>query len=166
MSINAGAYLAALGGGSAGTGVTALGLGASAVGSYMQGEAAMTLARSDAESARHVARKHADNIRRATKRQVGSAQAATAASGAAIDQFSAINTDEIIRAGAIDEANAVVDGEYSALASITRGKSERSAARQQAFGTVLKGASMYSGWKSPRGMDGNDPETLSYFYGG
>lgn len=131
---------------SIGTKVSLLGTASSAISSVIQGDTARMLAESDARSAVARAQEHAAKLRNATRRAVGSARAATAGSGVALDEFSNIVTDDIERRGAQDEATAVLSGEQQAIETILRGSMARNAAYGDAGGTLLKGA-IYSGWK-------------------
>lgn len=152
MGVTTGALGAAASAQSGGTWMTAAGAGASSLSSIIQGNTAQMLADADAKTAREAAMEHAANLRRATRREVGSARAATAASGAALDEFSTIITDDIERKGAVDEANAILSGERAALSAHLQGATAKGAAYGDAYGTLLKGAA-YSGWKGVKNGD-------------
>lgn len=135
-----------------------LGSGASALSSIIQGNTQQTLADADAKTYREAALEHAANLRAATRKTVGSARAATAGSGTALDEFSNIITDDIQRRGAKDEATAILDGERAAISAHLQGGMAKNAAYGNAAGSLLKGA-MYSGWKGVKSAPGWD---LSY----
>lgn len=98
---------------------------------------------------------HVQQIRKATKRQVGSARAATAASGVALDEFSNIITDEIEQAGAHDEAMTLLTGRRRADAIRRQSANEEREALFDAGGGLLSaGASIYGGWKGRIGTGG------------
>lgn len=140
------------------------GTAVSTIGAISQGMAQNDAAKADAESERYAADQHAAMIRRATRKQVGAARAAMAGSGTALDEFSMINTNDIERMGASDEAQTMLDGELKAMTLLQRGKQDSSASYQQAFGSLLQGAK-YTGWKgakSPTKSGGSDPFTEFY----
>jgi len=127
---------------------------ASALSSIIQGNTAQDLADGDAQTAREAAMEHAANLRKATRRTVGSARAATAGSGVALDAFSNIVTDDIQNRGAKDEATAVLDGERAAISAHLQGGLTKNASYATAGGELLKGA-VYSGWKGIKNGDEN-----------
>lgn len=149
MSANASAWMTALGNGSQGAGISALGQGASAFGSVMQGKTARILAQADADSERYAAGQVATQARRNTRQVAGAFKTATAASGAALDEFGMAGLADIEHRGAHDEAMAILSGESKAIAGLARGKMDSNAAYQQAAGSLLKGAS-YAGWKGAK----------------
>jgi len=128
----------------------AAGAAVSTVGAISQGMAQNDAAKADALSEQYAAEQHAASIRRATRKRVGEARAAMAGSGTALDDFSMINTNDIERMGASDEAQTMLDGELKAMTLLQRGKQDESASYQQAFGSLLQGAK-YSGWKGVKG---------------
>ena len=130
--------------------------GMSALGSLAQGNAQASAANADAASERLSAAQHAANLRRATRREVGSARAAIAGSGTALDGFSQINTDDIERLGSQDASQAILSGELRAQDQQFMGKMAKYGSITKATGSLLQGAA-YSGWKgvkTPAFFDG------------
>lgn len=150
MSVNANAWLTALGNGSAGSGVSALGQYSSALGSIGQGMAIRTLSRADADAERYAAAQVAANERRKTRQVAGAHRTATAASGAALDEFSTAGQADIEHRGAQDEAMAILNGETRAIQGIARGRMDSSAAYQRAGESLLRGAGYTGNWRGAK----------------
>lgn len=107
--------------------------------------------RSDAAAERGSASLQAQRILKQTERQRGAARAATAASGARVDEFSLMNEQEILQAGETDAAMALLSGER-------RGRTLDQQAKQQKQGGLMSGASSLfklatvgSNWKNVLG---------------
>lgn len=95
---------------------------------------------------------HARAIRDATRRRSGAARAAMAASGTALDEFSAINTNEIERLGGSDEAMTILTGRRRGSALRRQADNEEQAGLFDAAGGLVgSGVSAYSGWKGSKG---------------
>lgn len=119
------------------------------ISSALYANAQATQARADARTERDAAQQQAESILRATERRRGAARAATAASGAKIDEFSLGVERDIEEAGFTDAAMTVLSGDR-------RARSLQSAARtQQAAGMGALGSSLlsasYIGWKGAKG---------------
>lgn len=120
-----------------------------AASSLMQAETQAQQAKAEAAGQRDLAAQQAERVMRATARQRGAARAATAASGAKIDEFSLAVEQDIQQAGELDAANVLLGGERTARAM------EQSAKLARAQGMSSAGASLlevsYKGWKNPKG---------------
>jgi len=94
------------------------------------------------------AQSQAEKIMRAANRQRGAARAATAASGAAIDEFALGVEKEILTAGETDAAMTVLTGERRARA-LSLAAEAREAAGQGALVSSLFDAAQagFKGWK-------------------
>lgn len=110
--------------------------------------------RIDAAGELDTAQAQAERILRATERQRGAARAATAASGAAIDEFALGTEREILAAGETDAAMTILTGERRAR-SLNHQAEMREAAGLFAMGSSLfDAASTIKGWKGIKGVPG------------
>lgn len=116
--------------------------------SLMYASTQAEMAKADAAAERDAAQQQAEKIMRATQRRRGEARAATAASGAKIDQFALGVEQEILQAGETDAAMAILSGERKA-----RGL-ETSAKLQRASGFMSAGESLFSTAYGMRGWSG------------
>lgn len=129
---------------------------------YQYRSAQAGLNEADAASERTAAQVQAQRILQATQRQRGAARAATAASGARIDQFSLINEQDIDAAGETDAAMAILSGEGKAKSLEFSAKMQRSAGRQAVATSLFQGADLYKNWKGTKGVVGNDESGMKY----
>jgi hypothetical protein len=128
-----------------------------------QGSAQASLARAEAMQERDTAAQEAQMIMRAVRRQQGAARAATAASGARIDEFSMGAEDEIGQLGAQDAAMTILTGNRRAAGLEFRADTARRAGRNEATASLFR-ATAYgiSGWKGSKGP----VNTTNPFYDG
>lgn len=124
-----------------------------------QAETARQNAAFEADSINEAAASQAGQLRKLTKREVASSRAATAASGVALDEFSAINTDAIEAAGEEDAMTTILSGKRQAIQvraggadqgrTLDRGAKQSIRAGRDAMLSSLigAGATAYSGWK-------------------
>ena len=96
----------------------------------------------------------AERILRAAKRERGAARAATAASGAAINEFSLIAEDEIQRGAESDAAMAILTGNRRARSLGRSADSLRDAGGNALAGSILSAsADAYRGWRGAKKPD-------------
>lgn len=118
------------------------------------------MAEQDAQDARLQATIQAQRILRHTASVRGAARAATAASGARIDQFSLANEQDIQAAGETDAAMTILGGESQAKMSELRGSMYKQQAENAMTNTLFsiagEGAKRWSGTIGT-GSGGGDP---------
>lgn len=150
VSTNAMASLAATEGGGYGSALQRYGLYTQGLNAALEGYARDAMAKADAAGVRDVGKQQARQIMRTTRRAVGSVRAATAASGARIDQFSTPAEAEVDMAGETDAALALLGAENQARGIEMSGKAQR------ARGIVQLGTSVFeanfSGWRGAKGF--------------
>src|SRR5574341_209773 len=116
------------------TGVEIAMLAATAVGTVsavQQQKERAEMQEADAAALRDEAAAHAEKIRAAVRREKGAARAAMAASGIALDEFSEINTADIERLGASDEAMTLLSGQRRARSLEASARLSRNAAQYE-----------------------------------
>lgn len=112
--------------------------------------------KADAAAQQDASRQQARNILRETERRRGAARAATAASGARIDEFSLANEQEILQAGETDAAMEILSGERRARGLRTGAKLARAQGLNE-FGSSLFAASASLGaWRGAKFSGTND----------
>lgn len=121
------------------------------VSAWQHGRTAEAMARTDAMTTRDTAAQQAEVILRATGRRRAEARAATAASGARVDEFSLRNEQEILQAGETDAAMAILSGERQARELELGGKLQRKAGQSQLVGSLFGSAATLSGWRGTTG---------------
>lgn len=124
-----------------------------------QAETARQNASFEADSINEAALSQASKLRKFTKREAASSRASTAASGVALDEFSAINTEAIEAAGEEDAATTILNGKRQAIQvraggedqgrALDRGAKQSIRAGRDAMlsGLIGAGGAAYSGWK-------------------
>ncbi len=115
--------------------------------SLLYGSAQMSMARADADAQRDAARSEAEKIMRATRSRVGEARAATAASGARVDDWALGVEQEILTAGETDAANTILTGERRARSIMVDGRMQQAAGMMGAAESLFSGAYQIRGWK-------------------
>jgi hypothetical protein len=119
--------------------------GVSALASSNANAAALT---GDAGSERAAATRQATLVLKNAERVRGAARAATAASGARVDEFSLMNEDEIMQAGEIDAAMAILTGERRARALEESASQQKQAGGMAALTSLFSiGSTFMGGWK-------------------
>lgn len=108
-------------------------------------------ANADAAAERDVAQQQAERILRATARRRSEARAATAASGARVDQFALGVEQDIVGAGEHDAAMVILGGERRAGALRTQGRMSGAASMNALAGSLFEGSYKLSGWRGARG---------------
>lgn len=149
MAANAAAAMTALGNGSQGAGLSALGQYSGGLSSIFNAVSSSMMGKADATAQRYTAGQMAARDRRNTLQASGAAKAATAGTGAALDQFAMPVIADIEHRGAHDEAMSILNGENRALQSLSRGRSDALAGVQEANASLLRGAA-FSGWKGAK----------------
>jgi len=124
-------------------------------GQAIQGVSSLTSAnenasslQADASSERSAAARQASLILKNANKTRGAARAATAASGARVDEFSLMNENEIMQAGQVDASMAVLSGERRAR-SLEQQASQQSKSGSMSMLTSLTniGSTFMQGWK-------------------
>ncbi len=116
------------------------------------GSAQRDLAYADAAYERDMARQKAELILRAGQRERSAARAATAASGARVDEFSLNVEEEITMLSEKDAAMTLLSGERSAQAMELQGRMAKISGRMEAAGTLFDMTGRaYSGWRGTKG---------------
>jgi hypothetical protein len=122
------------------------------------GDARAALAQADALYERDAAEQEAKAIMRAARRQQGAARAATAASGARVDEFALIAEDEIGQLAAQDAAMTILTGNRRARSLEFSGNAARRAGRSELTGSLFQAASYgYNGWRGTKGEVKTEP---------
>lgn len=102
----------------------------------------------EAANEKDAAKAHAEMIAAAVRKEKGAARAAMAASGTTLDEFSTINTDDIERMGASDEAMTLLSGARRARSLEYAGDAAYDAAKFEAIGGMMRsGGNAYGNWK-------------------
>lgn len=119
------------------------------VSSYASAGANADALAGDAESERAAASRQASLILKSAERTRGAARAATAASGARVDEFSLPNEDEIIRAGEVDASMALLSGERRARSLEKQASQQKQGGGMAALSSLFSIGSSYFGgnWK-------------------
>lgn len=126
------------------------------------GESQDTLAQADANYTRDAGAQQAERIMRAARKEKSAARAATAASGARIDEFSTINEQAIDTGAGMDAAMAVLSGQRRARTTELSGQMSRDAGSSDLVGSMFSaGSTAWKGWKGPK-----KPDPVASFYGG
>jgi hypothetical protein len=124
-----------------------------------QAETARQNANFEADSINESAIDQASKLRRLAVRESAGAKASIAASGVALDEFSAINTDAIEAAGEDDAMTTILNGKRQAIQvraggedqgrALDRGaKQSIRSGRDAMLGSLLEaGGAAYAGWK-------------------
>jgi hypothetical protein len=121
-------------------------LGGFAEKSYQDNLAAQS--RLDALGEKDAAQAQAERIMKAAERQRGAARAATAASGAAIDEFALGVEQEILAAGETDAAMTVLTGERRARTLNYQADMQKAAGKGALVGSLFDAAgTAFGGWK-------------------
>ena len=132
------------------------------VGDYYDQRLRSEFATTDALFERQQAALQAKRILAATERQRGAARAATAASGARIDQFSLVSETDIVEAGELDAAMSILSGDMAARGLERKARAHKRAATDSAASTLFSVYTQQSGWKGSKGMVGNDESGMKY----
>lgn len=144
-------------------------LGMQAAGSVMQGLSAYQAGRSQAAiseaqavAERDAAQQQADRLREKTRRAVGSARAAYAGAGVAVDSTTVLDATQDIQArGNTDAYMALLTGERRAREARFQGRMARAAGTQALGASLLRaGATIARGWSqmdTPRTVDNYSP---------
>ena len=140
------------------------GTAAGGLASYEQGKTQNVLSQVDAAYERDAATQQADRILRAARTQKGAARAATAASGARIDEFSLGVEQEIDMLANQDAAMTILTGKRRSD-TIQRSGAMAQKAGANKFNASLfsTGAQGYSNWKGAK--KAIDPVSTFYFDG-
>lgn len=102
----------------------------------------------DAASERAAASRQASLILKDAERVRGAARAATAASGARVDEFSLMNEGEIVQAGEVDAAMALLTGERRARSLEQQAKQQKQGGGMGALTSLFQlGSTIMGGWK-------------------
>ena len=109
--------------------------------------------RSDAAGERDSATQQAQRILRETERRRGAARAATAASGAAVDQFALRNEQDIQAAGENDAAMTILSGERSARVQESGARMQRAAGLNAMGSSLFRGAEAFKNWRGAYNFD-------------
>ena len=141
-------------------GGTALG----GVSQYLYHDAQATQAKADAVTTRDAAAAQAERILRATDRERGRARAATAASGAQIDDAALRVEADITRAGETDAAMTILSGERQARSSEIGARMQRASGLSAISSSAISAA--YSGWKGAKGKPAESFHSKGWWYGG
>lgn len=105
----------------------------------------------EALNEKDAAKAHAEMIAAAVRKEKGAARAAMAASGTQLDDFSNINTDEIDRMGAHDEAMTMLTGARRARSLEYAGDAAYQSAKYEAVGGMVSaGGKAYGNWKNSK----------------
>lgn len=107
--------------------------------------------RSDADAERAAASRQAQLILKQSQRQRGAARAATAASGARVDEFSLMNEGEILQAGETDAAMALLSGDRRARVLEQQAKQQKQGGLMSGVSSLFKIATVGSNWKNVLG---------------
>ncbi|MFN0185633.1 MAG: hypothetical protein ACKVQR_17610 [Aquabacterium sp.] len=105
-------------------------------------------AKADAAAEMDAARQQAGLILKSAERRRGAARAATAASGAAIDEFSLGVEQDVLQAGEMDAAMTILGGKRRANVIRETGRQQRTAGFMDAGGSIFKAA--YGGWRGTK----------------
>lgn len=123
---------------------------------YQHSRTQADLARADAQTEREAAQRQAELIMRRTRQVQGAARAATAASGAAIDEWSMRGERDILAAGMADAEAAIISGKSRALNLETTARFQDAAAIGAIGTSLFQMGTMGKGWKGGMGMRTND----------
>lgn len=116
-----------------------------------QGKTQNELARVDAAYERDAATQQADRILRAARTQKGAARAATAASGARLDEFSLGVEQEIDTLANQDAAMTILTGKRRAESTELAGRQAKKAGENKFAASLFGAASQgYSNWKGAK----------------
>jgi hypothetical protein len=108
--------------------------------------------RMDAAGEADAAQAQAEKIMRAANRQRGAARAATAASGAMIDEFALGVEQEILTAGETDAAMTVLTGDRRARALRAQASAQQAAGKGALMGSLFDAAgTAFGGWRGTTG---------------
>lgn len=133
--------------------------------SMEQGKAQNVLSRVDAAYERDTATQQAERILRAARTQKGAARAATAASGARLDEFSLGPEQEIDLLANQDAAMTILTGKRRADTMEMSGRMAERAGRNKFTASLFSaGGQSYSNWKGAKGKTA-DPVSNFYFDG-
>lgn len=108
------------------------------------------------------AKQSAEAILRATAKRQGAARAATAASGVKLDQFSAINENDIVQAGESDAALTILNGGNAARATRSAGNVSFGAGLGTGIDSLMQAD--ISNWKGAKGKPGATSSMLDNRY--
>ena len=128
------------------------------IGDYQDAQFQASMARQDAADERQAATMQAQRILRAAERLRGAARAATAASGAKIDQFSLANETDILAAGETDAAMTILGGERDARMLETKSRLLKAKAKTGIATSLFSLGSQAGGWKGTIGPGGAPDE--------
>jgi hypothetical protein len=112
--------------------------------------------KADAAGQRDASKQQAQHILRETQRRRAAARAATAASGARIDQFSLANEQEIVQAGETDAAMEILSGERRARGLETGSKLQRASGLNQFGSSLFAASSSLGNWRGAKYTGTND----------
>jgi hypothetical protein len=132
------------------------------IGEYYDQRMRSELATTDALMERQYATLQAKRILAATERQRGAARAATAASGARIDQFSLVSETDIVEAGETDAAMSILSGEMAGRGLERKSRAHRRAATDAAATTLFNAYGQTSGWKGAKGPTSSGDSAMTY----
>lgn len=147
------------------TGAEAMMMGGTVLGGFSrkaQGDAQASLAEADARYELDAAAQQAEKIQRAARREKGAARAATAASGARIDEFAMGAEKEIGVLSEQDAAMTILTGQRRARSLRYSGEAAKRAGRSEFAGSLFRAAAVgYGGWKGGQ----KKVETLPFYDG-
>lgn len=114
------------------------------------GDARAAMAEAEGAMQMDAARVQARNILRETERRRGAARAATAASGARIDEFSLGNEQEIVQAGQTDAALEILSGKRAQQAKAIEAMMDRAAGRSKLYGSLFSASPSLGKWRGAK----------------
>lgn len=132
-----------------------------------QGQGQQYLAEADALYELDAAQQQAEKIQRAARRQKSSARAATAASGARVDEFALAAETEIDALANEDAAMTILSGERRARSLRASGQAARAAGRNEMMGSLFQaGGQAYSNWKGAKQAPASSFHSADWWRGG
>lgn len=152
------------------TGAEGLMLGGTVLGGLTrdaQGQGQQYLAEADALYELDAAKQQAEKIQRAARRQKGAARAATAASGARIDEFALSTETEIDALANEDAAMTILGGDRRARSLRASGRAARAAGRNDMMGSLFQaGGQAYGNWKGAKQGPASSFHSADWWSGG
>jgi hypothetical protein len=133
------------------------------------GKTQNVLAQADAAYERDTAEQQATRVRREVMRQKGAARAATAASGARLDEFALGAEHEIGMLGAQDASMLILTGKRRAEAMERGGRMSARAGRNRLEGSLFRASmgedGLFGKWKGAKGKSGSQLTTAPFYDG-
>lgn len=134
----------------------AMGQAGQGVSGLFAADARSEVAKTEGAMQMDASRAQAKNILRETERRRGAARAATAASGARIDEFSLANEQEIMQAGETDAAMTILTGERAQRAKAIEAKMDMAKGMNDLGGSLFSAASSVGNWRGAKFTGTND----------